>query len=118
MRQRRVLRMFVPASELAALPRIERGIAVARRAHEICDASEKYRDWREGPVGADADSHAAKGAGLLQLMLSHARVILAAVPERLSPFKVVPYNPPPIRWEEPVPAKAEGGQKPAKPKKG
>jgi hypothetical protein len=114
MRQRRVLRMFVPSYELSRLPGLEASLAVAKRAFELCEAGRRYREWQiEVPVG-DPAKHAAKGDGLMRVMMAHAELISDTVPESASPIRTMPYLPPPVTWAEPKPAPAAQGPKPDK----
>jgi hypothetical protein len=83
MRQRRVLRMFLPESEIARLPAIETTFEVAKRGFEIKDAIGR---WRQRA-----------GDALLALrgIAQHTDLFPA---EETSGVRTIPYEPPPTFW--------------------
>jgi len=121
MRQRRVLRMFLPPHELDGLPRLETTLRAGKRVHEIVDAFRRYEDWAEAPFPAPESAQAHLQAGRDTLLAAargaygHIRVIRRACPERSSPIRTVPYQPPPrVEADEVLPKPGKGGGKPAR----
>ncbi len=122
MRQRRVLRLFVPRHEIPKLAAVETSFKVAKRGYEISDGMRRYRDWQDAAPEGTPEEHAAKGESLLQAgfrsALAHSRVVADFAPEARFPVKTVPYAPPPVTWDDKVPPKGkpgqDGGPKPAR----
>lgn len=124
MRQRRVLRLFVPRCEIPKLAGVETSFKVAKRGYEIADGMRRYRDWQDGEPEGTPEEHAAKGESLLQAgfrgALAHSRVITQSAPEARFPLKTVPYAPPPVTWDEPPagkPPAASSGKPRQEPRK-
>lgn len=127
MRQRRALRLFVPASEIDKLKRVELAFDVAKRGYEMADALRRHLIWideLQALLKAEAgkeevDRHRAREPAILGAAHAHAGIVAREAPERLSPIRTVPFDPPPpVVADKPRAEKAgRDGPKEARPGK-